>query len=81
MFNWFDALYQLIMLFSWLAPIAFILFAIIYGYRVLKRVEKRSEEKLQINRESVHLQRKQMEIIDQVDHQLITIEKVLKNLQ
>ncbi|WAA10859.1 hypothetical protein [Fervidibacillus albus] len=81
MFSVVDSLYQLFALLPFIVSFSIIVFGIVYGVRLLKRMEKRAEEKLQINKDSVHLQRKQMEIIDQLEGKLLSIEKILKNVE
>ncbi|MDG5472146.1 hypothetical protein P6709_10320 [Jeotgalibacillus sp. ET6] len=63
--DWFVTILPLLFAGFWifvtLIPFALLIFIIVYAVRVIKRMEQRAEEKLSIQRESLQLQREQME--------------------
>jgi large-conductance mechanosensitive channel len=58
-------------------PFLLILFIIIFGIGVVRRMERRAEERLKLDKENAALQQQQ---IQEINNRLTNIEKILKEV-
>lgn len=71
----------LISLILFLLPIALIIVAIVYGVKILKRAERRADERLKIDKENSNYQKQQLNEINELNNRITTIEKLLKDVE
>lgn len=61
--------------------IIFIILPLIFIIRYFKRMEKRAEERLILEREHVAFQQKQVKVNEELNQRLTSIEKMLKEVE
>lgn len=81
MYNTGDILFQLISIVMFLLPIAFIVFLFLYVKRLIQRMEKRSDERLQIDQQNTAIQQQQMKTLNDLNVRISNVEKVLKEVE
>ena len=78
MYNMGDILFQLISIITLILPIAFIVFLFVYVKRLIQRMEKRSDERLQIDQQNTAIQQQQMKTLNDLNVRISNVEKILK---
>ncbi len=61
-------------------PFILILCLVIYGLRVVSRMSKRADERLELARNNIAFQTKQMSLLTTVDERLAKVEKTLNEV-
>lgn len=74
-------MFALISIFAFLIPIILTILFIVYVIKVIRRSERRAEERLQLDRENSTFQQLQTESINELNQRLIVIEKLLKEVE
>lgn len=64
-----------------LIVIILVILIIVNVLKVIRRSERRAEERLQIDRENTASQKLQMKSIIEMNHRLISVEKLLKEVE
>jgi len=72
-----DTFFVLVLLF-W---VLLILLPLIFIIRYFKRMEKRAEERLILEREHIAFQQKQVKVNEELNQRLTSIEKILKEVE
>ena len=81
MYNTGDVLFQFISIILVLLPVAFILFLFMFVKRLIQRWEKRSDERLQIEKQNTAIQHQQMKTLNDLNERLLNVEKTLKAVE
>jgi len=81
MYNMGDILFQLISIITLILPIAFIVFLFVYVKRLIQRMEKRSDERLQIDQQNTAIQQQQMKTLNDLNVRISNVEKILKEVE
>ena len=81
MYNTGDILFQLISIVMFLLPIAFIVLLLLYVKRLIQRMEKRSDERLQIDQQNTELQKQQIKTLNDLNERILNVEKILKDVE
>lgn len=63
-----------------LLPILLIIIVCIFIVRIVQRMERRAEERLQLDKENVSFQHQQMKAINELNQRLTNIEAILKDV-
>lgn len=62
-------------------PLAIFIFLIIYVMRIVKRTERRADERLTLDKEYTAMQQQQMQAITELNTRLTRIENTLKEVE
>lgn len=62
------------------APFILILCVILYGLRVISRMNKRADERLELERNNFTMQQKQITLLTTVDERLAKVEQTLNQV-
>lgn len=62
------------------APIILILCLILYGLRVASRMNRRADERLELDKNNFSLQQKQISLLTIIDERLAKVEKTLNDV-
>ncbi|AQQ52621.1 hypothetical protein [Planococcus lenghuensis] len=76
-----DLIFTLLTIGFMLIPLILAVAAAVYIIRLVKRTERRSEERLQLDKEKSATQTQQLEMLQSLNRRLTTIEKFLKDVQ
>ncbi|MDQ0155760.1 hypothetical protein [Robertmurraya andreesenii] len=63
-----------------LSPFILILCLVLYGLRVISRMNKRADERLELDRKSFSMQQKQISLLTSVDERLAKVEQTLNEV-
>lgn len=78
--NMVDTIYQFTALIIFLFPTILIIIGLIFLFRIMKRAEKRAEERLKIEKENSTYQQEQTFALQNLNKQLADIEKILTDV-
>ncbi len=81
MYNMGDVLFQLISIITLILPVAFIVFLFVYVKRLIQRMEKRSDERVQIDQQNTAIQQQQMKTLNDLNVRISNVEKILKEVE
>ena len=81
MYNMGDILFQLISIIMLILPVAFFVFLFLYVKRLIQRMEKRSDERLQIDQQNTAIQQQQMKTLNDLNVRISNVEKILKEVE
>ena len=81
MYNTGDILFQLISIVIFLLPLVFIVLLLLYVKRLIQRMEKRSDERLQIDQQNTELQKQQIKTLNDLNERILNVEKILKDVE
>jgi sensor domain CHASE-containing protein len=76
-----DLLFSLIPFAITFLPLIILIVALIFVVRIIKRMERRTDERLKLDKENAAFQQQQLQTINELNNRLTNIENMLKEVE